>query len=122
MLDPLYLETRQLRLNPFGAAELSRYRDLVTEVFELFSDAETLHFIPEKKLDHLAEADQWLKAAILSANSGRNVIHLITDKSSGRLVGIVDIIPPRSPVNITASAITRSLSSFTSKRSSKGKP
>ncbi|SDE63605.1 Protein N-acetyltransferase, RimJ/RimL family [Mucilaginibacter pineti] len=94
MLDPLYLETRQLRLNPIDAAELLRYRDLITEVFELFSDAETLHFIPEKKLNHLAEAEQWLKAAILSAHSGRNVIHLITDKSSGRLAGIVDIIPP----------------------------
>ncbi|WCT13446.1 GNAT family N-acetyltransferase [Mucilaginibacter jinjuensis] len=94
MLEPLYLETRQLRLNPIGAAELLRYPDLVTEVFELFSDAETLHFIPEKKLNHLADADQWLKAAILGSHSGRNVIHLIIDKSSGRLIGIVDIIPP----------------------------
>lgn len=94
MLDPIYLETRQLRLHPVGAAELLRYQDLVTEVFGLFSDAETLHFIPEKKLKDIAGAEQWLKAAILSTHSGRNVIHLITEKNSGRLIGVVDLIPP----------------------------
>lgn len=46
------------------------------------------------QLHHITEAEEWLKAAVLNAHSSRNVIHLITDKSSGRLIGIVDIIPP----------------------------
>ncbi|TSJ44487.1 GNAT family N-acetyltransferase [Mucilaginibacter corticis] len=94
MLQPLYLETGRLLLHPFRPAEFSRYQELIGEIFALLSHEETLRFIPEKRLKHRSEAERWLKAAVLNAHAGRNTVHFISDKSSGKLVGIVDIIPP----------------------------
>lgn len=94
MIRPLHIETDNLLLHPFMAADLARYEQLVTEIFDLLSNEDTLRYIPDKELHSLTDAEVWLRAAVLNAHSRRNTVHFLTDKRTGKLIGVVDIIPP----------------------------
>jgi RimJ/RimL family protein N-acetyltransferase len=94
MLEPISLDNEQVIIHAFRAEEFSRYRQLVNEIYQILSDEETLRFIPEKRLNSVEEAESWLKASILNYHCGRNFIHFITDKKSGKLLGMIDIVSP----------------------------
>ncbi|MBL4678256.1 MAG: GNAT family N-acetyltransferase [Mucilaginibacter sp.] len=82
------------RIDPLGAADVRQYEQLAQEIFQLLSDEHTLQFLPEKKLSSLSAAKNWLSAAILNFHSGRNQVHLIRSQVNGKLLGIIDVIPP----------------------------
>jgi ribosomal-protein-alanine N-acetyltransferase len=94
MLQPICLENEQVYIHPLRPEDISRYEHLVKEIFQIMSDDETLHFIPEKRLGSLQEAENWLNGAILNFHCGRNYLHFISDKVTGRLLGMVDIVTP----------------------------
>ncbi|MCC8407752.1 GNAT family N-acetyltransferase [Mucilaginibacter sp. UR6-1] len=94
MLQPVCLENKNYIIHPFRSEDMKRYGKLVKEIFHLLSDDDTLHFLPEKRLRSVSEADAWLQGAILNFHCGRNFIHFITDKVTGKLVGMIDIISP----------------------------
>jgi hypothetical protein len=79
MLDPIRLENDQVIVHGFRPEDLARYETLVAEIYQLFSDAETLRFIPEKRLGSLQEADNWLKNTILNFHCARNFVHFVSD-------------------------------------------
>ena len=94
MLEPISLDNEQILIHAFRPEEFNRYRQLVDEIYQIFSDEETLRFIPEKRLNSVEEAEGWLKTSILNYHCGRNFTHFITDKKSGRLLGMIDIVSP----------------------------
>lgn len=94
MIKPIYLENEHVIIHPFRPEELQRYNQFVNEIQEILSDEKTLHFIPHKRLSTFSQAEGWLKIAILNFHCGRNYIHFITERSSGKLLGMIDIISP----------------------------
>jgi RimJ/RimL family protein N-acetyltransferase len=94
MLDPICLQNEQVLVHAFRPEELERYEHLVKETYQILSDKETLRFIPEKRLRSLADTEIWLKNNILNFHCGRNFLHFITERKSGKLLGMVDIISP----------------------------
>jgi RimJ/RimL family protein N-acetyltransferase len=94
MLDPIHLENDQVIVHGFRPEEVERYETLVKEIYLLFSDAETLRFLPEKRLTSVQEAESWLKNTILNFYCNRNFVHFVTDKKSGKLLGMIDIFTP----------------------------
>lgn len=93
MIEPICLNYEQWQVHSFRPEELNRQDTLVQEVYRLLSDQQTLRFLPEKHLKSVADAWGWLKTAILNFHCGRNYVHLITEKASGKMAGIIDIIP-----------------------------
>jgi hypothetical protein len=94
MFKPIFLESENVLVHPFRREELHRYDQLVAYIFDLLSDENTLHFIPEKRLSSFEQAENWLKTSILNFHCGRNYIHLISEKKSGKLLGVIDIVAP----------------------------
>jgi len=94
MLLPICLEYEQVCIHPLRAADIDRYEQFVEEIYQLLSDEETLHFIPEKRLRSFQEAENWLKSATLNFHCGHNYLHFITERTSGKLLGMVDIFTP----------------------------
>lgn len=95
MRQPLSLENDDFQVHPFRSEDFNHISTLVKEIYKLLSDDETLHFIPEKRLYSIADAHNWLKSTILNFHCGRNFVHFIKEKSTGNLLGMVDIISPQ---------------------------
>jgi RimJ/RimL family protein N-acetyltransferase len=96
MIEPIYLDCEKAIIHPFRSEEFDRYTQLVKEIYEILSDEQTLYFIPEKRLRSLIDAENWLKAAILNFHCGRSYIHFISEKLTGKLLGVIDIITPET--------------------------
>jgi RimJ/RimL family protein N-acetyltransferase len=94
MFKPIYLQNEHLLIHPFGPDDLRRYGKLVEDVFLILSDEQTLKYLPGKRLQDLNQAEGFLQAVILNYHAGRNYLHFITDKSSGRVIGMIDLISP----------------------------
>jgi RimJ/RimL family protein N-acetyltransferase len=94
MLEPIYLDKGPVFIHHFRTEELARFGQLAREIYQILSDEETLCYIPEKRLHSVAEAESWLQNAILNFHCGRSFIHFITDKRSGKLLGMIDIVSP----------------------------
>ena len=94
MIQPINLTSEQLQVIPFKADDLERYDDMTGEIYEIFTDERTLQFLPEKRLYSLEDAEQWMKGAILNFHTGRSYVHFVRSKSSGRLLGMIDILSP----------------------------
>jgi len=82
------------RIDPLGPDDIRHYENLANEIYQLLSDEHTLQFLPEKKLNSVGAAKNWLSAAILNFHSGRNQVHFIRSKINGALLGVIDLIPP----------------------------
>jgi ribosomal-protein-alanine N-acetyltransferase len=79
---------------PFQAADLEKFDDIANQIFQLLSDEKTTHFIPEKKLLSLEAAHLWLQQTVLNFHTGRSYTHFITEKKTGKLAGIIDVLSP----------------------------
>lgn len=91
---PITLETERFLIHGFRAEEMNRLSELSAEVFRILSDDHTLRYLPAKRLDNVAEAEVFLQGMLLNFHSGRNFLHFITDKLSGKVVGMIDLISP----------------------------
>jgi hypothetical protein len=94
MLDLIYLENDQVIVHTVRPQELERYETIIKEIHQIFSDGGTLEFLPKKRLRSVSDAENWLKITILNFHCGNNFLHFITDKKSGKLLGMVDIFAP----------------------------
>ncbi len=94
MLKPIRFIVEEFEVSPLNGYDLERLDHFAHDIYAIHSDEETLRFIPEKRLNNKEEAMQWLKLSILNFHSGRNYIHMIKNKVTGRIVGIIDILSP----------------------------
>jgi len=94
MLKPVYLENETFVIRSFSANDLSQWSNIANDVFELLSDKQTLKYLPFKKLRSLTDADSLLKNALISLHCGRNYLHFIQKKSTGQIIGIIDVVSP----------------------------
>jgi RimJ/RimL family protein N-acetyltransferase len=94
MLKPIRFIVEEYEVSPLNGYDLERLDHFAHDIYAILSDEETLRFIPEKRLNNKEEAMQWLKLSILNFHSGRNYIHMIKNKVTGRIVGIIDILSP----------------------------
>jgi len=95
MLQPLSLQRNQYRVHAFGPEDLKRYDALVQDIFEILSDERTLKYLPGKRLDSIEAAGHFLKAIVLNYHSRINYLHFITEISSNRVIGMIDLISPK---------------------------
>lgn len=96
MIEPISLEYQGWQIHSFRPEEFARDTQLIKEIYRLLTDQRTLQFLPKKRIHALAEAENWLKSAILNYYCGKNFIHLITEKATGKLAGVIDIMPPET--------------------------
>lgn len=95
MLKPIHIENEELFIHPFRPEDLDRFGQLSEDLFSILSDDHTLKFIPTKRLHNIEEAELLLKNIILNFHSGRSYVHFITQKSTGKLIGLIDLISPQ---------------------------
>jgi len=96
MLEPINIENENLLIHSFRAEEIKRITALARDVYGILSDGYTLKFIPEKRLHSLEESEAFLKSNLLRFHSGKSYLHFITDKSSGEVIGLIDVIAPET--------------------------
>lgn len=94
MIQPISFERDDLIIHPLRSGDLTGYEELAKDIFRLLSDEETLRFIPEKRLASVTDAQLWLDGALINLFCGRNSVHLIRSLKTGRVIGVIDIIPP----------------------------
>lgn len=94
MIVPLSLENNHFVIHSFRPEDLQRFEALSAEVFSILSDERTLKYIPAKRLNSVDEANLWLRTMLINFHAGRNYLHFISDKATGKVVGMIDIISP----------------------------
>jgi ribosomal-protein-alanine N-acetyltransferase len=94
MFNPVNLTVEDFEISPLKGDDLHRFDIMAEEVYAILSDEQTLHFIPEKRLNSKQEAITWLQLSTVNFYTGRNFIHLIRSKTTGIIVGIIDILSP----------------------------
>ena len=94
MIRAITFETDRFLIHGFRAEELGRFDSLATEVFRILSDDHTLRYLPSKRLRNVNEAKVFLQGMLLNFHAGRSFLHFITDKASGKVVGMIDLISP----------------------------
>lgn len=94
MLEQIHFTVEGFEVSPLNGDDLVRLDQLARDVYAILSDEQTLRFIPEKRLNNKEEAMQWLRLSLLNFHSGRNYIHLIRTKVTGKIAGIIDILSP----------------------------
>ncbi|MES2453920.1 MAG: GNAT family N-acetyltransferase [Bacteroidota bacterium] len=94
MISPIHFENDHFLIHSFRPSDLERFTGLANEVFCILSDDHTLHYLPAKRLQSLEEAEHFLRSMIINFHSGRNYLHFISDKRSGKVVGMIDLISP----------------------------
>ncbi|MEJ2880194.1 GNAT family N-acetyltransferase [Pedobacter sp. GR22-6] len=94
MIQPISFENEKFLIHSFRPQDLHRFNDLALEVFSILSDDHTLRYLPAKRLDTLHDAEQFLQGMLLNFYAGRNYLHFISDKKTGKVVGMIDLISP----------------------------
>jgi RimJ/RimL family protein N-acetyltransferase len=91
---PIHYENDRYLIHGFRPKDLEDFDALISEVFQILSDDHTLRYIPSKRLDNLGETEAFLRTMLFNFYSGKNYLHFIRDKQSGKVVGIIDLISP----------------------------
>jgi RimJ/RimL family protein N-acetyltransferase len=94
MFKPVSFENENLLIHPLRPEDLNRYDDIVNDIYKILSDEKTLKFLPSKRLNNLSEAGVFLNNMIINYHSNRNYLHFITEKNSGKVIGLIDLISP----------------------------
>jgi ribosomal-protein-alanine N-acetyltransferase len=94
MLEPIDTIIGTYRIYPVDGRESDIFDSLADDIYAILSDESTLKFIPEKRLNSTKEAQKWLYTAVLNFHASRNYLHLIFCMTTGRVVGMIDILSP----------------------------
>lgn len=90
----IHYENADYLIHSFRPAELDRFDALSAEVFRILSDDHTLRYIPSKRMESVQETEFYLRTMVINFHTGKNLLHFITDKKSGQVVGMIDLISP----------------------------
>ncbi len=93
--EAVTFEHEKWLIHPFRAEDLERFDQMAHQVFQILSDEKNIRFIPEKKLLSLEDAHIWLQRTVLNFHTGRGFTHFISEKNTGELVGVIDVLPPK---------------------------
>jgi RimJ/RimL family protein N-acetyltransferase len=96
MLEPIHIEHADLEVHSFRAEEIKRIGSIAENVYAILSDEETLRFLPEKRLASVQDSEAFLKGSLLSFHAGKNYLHFISNRKSGKVIGMIDVIPPET--------------------------
>jgi RimJ/RimL family protein N-acetyltransferase len=94
MFEPVNFTVEDFEISPLKGEDLPRFDIMAKDVYDILSDEQTLRFIPEKRLSSQQEAVKWLQLSVVNFYTGRNYIHLIRAKRTGKIWGIIDILSP----------------------------
>ena len=94
VFEAIVFEDKDWLIHPFRAKDFDRFDYVAEQVLKVLSDEETLRFLPEKRLSSSADAHTWLQKAVLNFHSRKNYTHFISEKKTGNLVGMIDILSP----------------------------
>lgn len=98
ILEPIHIEHADLVVHSFRAQEIKRIGSIAENVYGILSDEDTLRFLPEKRLSSVNDAETFLKGSLLSFHSGKNYLHFISNRKSGTVIGMIDVIPPETAI------------------------
>ncbi|SDE87112.1 Protein N-acetyltransferase, RimJ/RimL family [Mucilaginibacter pineti] len=96
MLEPIHIEHAGLLVHSFRAEEIKGIGSVAEHVYDILSDEDTLRFLPEKRLSSVNDAETFLKGSLLRFHAGKNYLHFISNKKSGKVIGMIDVIPPET--------------------------
>jgi RimJ/RimL family protein N-acetyltransferase len=91
---PIHFENDHHLIHGFRPMDMERLEVLSGEVFEILSDDHTLRFLPSKRMESIHETELFLRTMVINFHTGKNLLHFITDKKSGKVVGMIDLISP----------------------------
>jgi RimJ/RimL family protein N-acetyltransferase len=94
MIEPVQFESNHLLIHSFRAEDIRELERLAWDVFTILSDDKTLTYLAGKRLHSLADAEMFLRTNLLNFHAGQNYLHFISDKETGKVVGLIDLISP----------------------------
>jgi RimJ/RimL family protein N-acetyltransferase len=94
MLAPIHIETDRYLIHSFRAQDMKRENIIGRDIYAILSDEATLRYLPGKKLSTLKDAELFFRGNLLSYHAGKNYLHFIREKQSGKIIGIIDLISP----------------------------
>lgn len=97
--EPILIDTQELLLHPFGASEIKRFETLSLDILQLLSQQQTTLFIPHKRLKHVRHAETLLQTGLLNQYSGMSQLYFITQKSTKKTIGMIELISPNGARN-----------------------
>lgn len=92
MIPSLCFENDQYGIHTFRPIDLENLSRLAADVFSILSDDHTLRYLPGKRLENLADAEQFLRTQVINYHTKRNYLYFISDKHTGKVVGMIDIV------------------------------
>ncbi|MFN0253958.1 GNAT family N-acetyltransferase [Pedobacter ureilyticus] len=97
--EPILIDTQELLLHPFGASEMKRFETLSLDILQLLSQQQTTAFLPHKRLKHIHHAETLLQTGLLNQYSGMSQLYFITQKSTKKTIGMIELISPNGARN-----------------------
>jgi RimJ/RimL family protein N-acetyltransferase len=94
MLAPIHIENKNYLIHSFRPEDMQKEKSISLDIYAILSDAVTLRYLPGKKMYSLTEAELYFRGNLLSFHASKNYLHFITDKQSGQIVGMIDVITP----------------------------
>jgi len=94
MLDPIHIDHDDFLVHAFRAEDVRRETAMSKGIFEIFSDESAMRYLPGKKLHTIEDAEAYFRGNLLSYHAGKNYLHFITEKNSGEIIGLLDLISP----------------------------
>lgn len=94
IFQPIDKTIRGYQIIPLDGREFERLDQLAEVIYTILSDENTLKFIPEKRLQSVSGAKEWLYLNVLNFHARRNYLHLITARHTGTILGMVDVLSP----------------------------
>lgn len=94
MLEPVHIENEEFLVHTFRAEDIKKEKVVSKDILAILSDGITTHFLPGKKLATLKEAELFFRGNLLNYYAGKNYLHLITDKQTHKVIGMIDLISP----------------------------
>ncbi len=95
MFEPIEFESDKLLVHGFRTQDVQALEMIAADVFNILSDESTLKFLPQKRLASIDEAVQLLRSNVLSFYAKKNYLHLVQVKSTGKVIGMIDLISPQ---------------------------
>ena len=92
--EPILIDTPQFILHPFGAGQMKKIKSLSQDILQLFSSENPHFFLQHKQLTNAAQAEVLLHTALFNQFNGMGQWYLITEKTNGKTIGIIELITP----------------------------
>lgn len=93
---PINLSDGKTSIHPFRNSDMTekKMEQIIQDIYSIYSNNETVKYIPEKKINTFKEAINRFQKIRLNYGLKTSYTHFITVNSIGRIVGEINIISP----------------------------